>query len=71
MPHISIRVSEQEKSQMENYAKLHGANLSDVVKTIFFSKLEDDFDLKLIHEYETEPDKTTYSHEEVKKMLGL
>ena len=71
MPHVSIRVSEQEKREMENYAKFQGRTLSDVLKAVFFDKLEDEFDLKLIKEYEDEPDKTTYSHEEVKKMLGI
>ncbi|MCL2081137.1 MAG: DUF6290 family protein [Oscillospiraceae bacterium] len=71
MPHISIRVSEQEKKQMEHYAALHGQNLSDVIKSAFFIRLEDEFDLKLIEEYEADPDKTTYPHEEVKRMLGL
>ena len=71
MPHISIRVSEQEKYQMETYAKLQGLNLSDAIKSVFFEKLEDEFDLKLIQEYESDPDKTAYSHDEVKKMLGL
>jgi hypothetical protein len=40
-----------------------------VIKSAFFEKLEDEFDLKLIREYEADSDKTTYSHEEVKKML--
>ena len=56
---------------MENYARLQGLNLSDVIKTVFFNRLEDEFDLRLIQEYEAEPDKTTHTHQEVKKMLGL
>jgi len=71
MPHISIRVSEQEKNQIESYAKLQGLNLSEAIKLAFFSKLEDEFDISLIQEYESDPNEITYSHEEVKKLLGL
>ncbi|MDR2355142.1 MAG: DUF6290 family protein [Clostridiales Family XIII bacterium] len=46
MPHVSSRVSEQEKIWMESYAKLHGLNLSDAVKAAFFEKSEDAYDLK-------------------------
>lgn len=56
---------------MESYAKLHGINLSEAIKEAFFEKLEDEFDLKVIAEYESDPDKKTYSHEEVKTMLGI
>lgn len=71
MAHVSLRVSEQEKAWMESYAKLHGVNLSDAIKAAFFEKLENEYDLKTIREYEAAPDLKTYSHEEVRKMLEL
>jgi len=71
MAHVSLRVTDQEKSWMESYAKLHGVKLSEAIKEAFFEKLEDEFDLKVISEWEANPDKTTYSHDEVKKMIGL
>lgn len=71
MPHVSLRVSEQEKNLMESYAKLHDVNLSDAVKSAFFEKLEDEYDLKAIREYEAATDKKMYSHADVGKMLGL
>jgi len=71
MPHVSLRVTEQEKNWMESYAKMHDVNLSDAIKTIFFNKLEDEYDLKAIREYESDPDKKMYTHEEVGKMLGI
>lgn len=74
MPHVSLRVSEQEKSWMESYAKLHGVNLSEAIKAAFFEKLEDEYDLQTIRKYEAEKGKGTmkfYSHDEVGKMLGL
>lgn len=74
MPHVSLRVSEQEKKWMESYAKLHGVNLSDAIKTAFFEKLEEEYDLNIIREHETEKEKGNveyYSLDEVKKELGL
>jgi len=54
MPHISLRVTEQEKELMENYAKMCNIKLSEVIKSIFFEKLENEFDMKIIQEYEEE-----------------
>ena len=69
MPHISLRVSENEKAWMENYAHLHSVSLSDVIKAAFFEKLEDEYDIKTIRAYEADPDPRLYTHEEVGKML--
>ena len=74
MPHVSLRVTDEEKKWMESYAKLQGLNLSDAIKEAFFEKLEYEYDLKVIKEYEAEKAKGNikfYSHAEVKKMLGL
>lgn len=74
MAHVSLRVSDEEKKWMESYAKLHGVNLSDAVKSAFFEKLEDEYDLKTIKEYEADKKKGAiefYSLDEVKKELGL
>ena len=74
MPHVSLRVTEQEKKWMESYAKVQGINLSEAIKEAFFEKLEDEYDLKAVREYEEEKAKGNmkhYSHEEVGKMLGL
>lgn len=71
MAHVSLSVTDQEKAWMESYAKLHGINLSEAIKEAFFEKLDDEYDLKVIAEYEADPDKTFYSHKEVAKELGL
>lgn len=71
MPHVSLRVSEKEKNWMESYAKLHGLNLSDAIKMAFFEKLEDEYDLKTIRDYEKEKPGKFYSLKEVSKELGL
>ncbi len=74
MAHVSLRVTDEEKAWMESYAKVHGVNLSEAIKEAFFDKLEDEYDIKRIREYEAEKAKgtlKTYTHEEVKEMLGL
>jgi hypothetical protein len=74
MPHVSLRVTEQEKNWMESYARVQGINLSEAIKEAFFEKLEDEYDLKAIKEYEEEKAKGNvkyYSIDEVKKRLGL
>jgi len=74
MPHVSLRVTDQEKSWMESYAKLQGLNLSDAIKEAFFEKLEDEYDLKTIREYEEEKARGNmkhFTHDEVRSILGL
>ena len=58
---------------MDNYARLHGINLSDAIKSVFFERLEDELDLKLVQEYQNEKQQgeRNYSLEEVIKELEL
>ena len=71
MPHVSLRVSDQEKIWMESYAGLHNISLSDAIKAAFFEKLEDEYDLETIREYEKEGISRFYSMSEVAKELGV
>ena len=74
MAHVSLRVTEEEKAWMDNYAKLHGVNLSDAVKEAFFEKLEDEYDLNCIKRHEVEKAKGNMKYftiEEVKKDLNF
>ncbi|AEC01429.1 type II toxin-antitoxin system RelB family antitoxin [Parasphaerochaeta coccoides] len=74
MPHITFRVSDQEKSWIDSYAQVNGVSISDAVKTVFFEKLEHEYDLKIIQEFEAEKKSGSlkvYSHNEVGKMLEL
>ena len=71
MPHVSLRVSDQEKIWMESYASLHNISLSDAIKAAFFEKLEDEYDLNTIREYEKEGAGRFYSMSEVTKELGV
>ena len=74
MPHISLRVTEEEKNMMDGYAKVHNFSLSEAIKEAFFQMLEDEYDLRTIREHEVEKAKGNvryYSHEEIVRELGL
>lgn len=74
MAHISLRVTDKEKKIMENYANFHGITLSDAIKDVFFKKLEDEYDLQTIAEFEIaeKNDEVEYkTFEEVIDDLGL
>jgi len=74
MPHITMRVSPEEKTWMESYANIQGLSLSDALKELFIEKMEDEYDLKIIAEHEktvAEGLVKYYNHEEVAKELGL
>ena len=70
---VSIRMTEEEKRLADSYAKLNGVSLSEAIKRAYFEKIEDEYDIALVDaalkEYEKNP--KTYTHDEIKKMLGL
>ena len=70
---VSIRMTEEEKQLGVAYSKLNGSSLSEAMKRAYFEKIEEEYDIALadaaLREYEKNP--KTYSHEEVKKILGL
>lgn len=70
---FSIRLNDEERKLAESYAKIHGLSLGEAFKNALFEKIEDEYDVacaELAHEeYLKNP--TTYTHEEVKKFLGL
>jgi len=74
MPHVSLRVTEEEKKTMEIFAKVQGVNLSEAIKEVFFQRLEDEYDLQLIKEHrerKARGEMKYYTHEQVGKELGL
>ena len=68
---ISIDFTDDERRIAEEYAKLHNANLSDLIKDAFFEKIEDEYDVKLSDQVMKDSSKDTYSLDEMKKLLGL
>ena len=70
---ISIRMTDEEKQLADAYAKLKGISLSEAIKRSYFEKIEEEYDIALadvaLREYEK--NLKTYTHHEIKKMLGL
>ena len=69
-----LRMTTEERTIAENYAKLHGINIAEAFKRALFEHIEDEYDLKLFEEYEADKAKgnvKTYSHEEVWKEFDL
>ncbi len=70
---ISIRMTDEEKQLADAYAKINGVSLSEAIKRAYFERIEEEYDIALadaaLREYEKNP--KTYSHEELKKILGL
>jgi uncharacterized protein (DUF1778 family) len=50
MPYISLRVSEEEKAIIRQYAELHGISLSSAIKNVFFEKVDQDFIIESIRQ---------------------
>jgi len=74
MSMITLRVSEEEKEVLQRYADFTGVSLSEFIKTRVIESIEDEYDLKMIEEYEKNKknNKTeVYSLDEVKKLLGI
>ena len=68
---ITLRVSEEEKEVLQRYADFTGVSLSEFIKTRVIESIEDEYDLKMIEEYEKNSKKEYYSLDEVKKLLGI
>lgn len=47
---FSIRLSQEEKSLAESYAKLHAVSLGEAFKRALFEKIEDEHDIALAEE---------------------
>jgi len=71
MSMITLRVSEEEKEVLQRYADFTGVSLSEFIKTRVIESIEDEYDLKMIEEYEKNRKKEFYSLDEVKKLLGI
>ena len=71
MSMITLRVSEEEKEVLQRYADFTGVSLSEFIKTRVIESIEDEYDLKMIEEYEKNRKKEYYSLDDVKKLLGI
>lgn len=47
---FSIRLTEEEKSLAESYARLHSMSLAEAFKRALFEKIEDEYDIVIANE---------------------
>ena len=70
---FAIRLTAEEKTLAESYARLHSLSVGEAFKKALFDKIEEEYDIAVADEaykeYVANP--KTYSHEEVKDILGL
>lgn len=74
MSTITIRLNEDEQRTFNEYAKLYDMPLSTLFKKTLEERIEDEIDMKMIKEYEEDVKNgnfEVYTHDEVKKILGL
>jgi len=71
MDTITIRLNKEESQIFKEYAALNDMPLSTLFKKTLEEKMEDEFDMQVIREYENEDSHETYSHEELKEDLDL
>ena len=69
---VTVRLSEHENNLIRDFAALQGENVSSLIRRLVLEHIEDELDLNTyytaIAEYEADPEKKTYSFEEVKRM---
>ncbi len=71
---ISVRVTDEEKQMLEKAKDIYNCGVSTLLKKITFEKLADDFDLKIIKDYESKKQNKTLELlpiDEVWKELGI
>ena len=71
---ISVRVNNKELAMLENASKIYGCGISGMIKQIVFEKLEDEYDMRAIADYETAKANNTLKTrpiEELWEELGL
>lgn len=74
MSTVTVRLNPQEQKAFTEYAKLLGMPLSTLLKKTLEEKMEDEFDMKSILNYEDDLKSNsveTFDHNKLKEMLGL
>lgn len=70
---ISVRLDDNDGRLLRKYAKINDISISELVRRAVREKIEDECDLeaydRAMKEYKADP--AEYSHDEVRKALGL
>lgn len=70
---VSIRFNDSELAAIKTYATSYGMTVSECIRRAILEQIEDEYDLQVFEEAYAEYKKNpvTYTHEEVKKELGI
>jgi uncharacterized protein (DUF1778 family) len=70
---ITLRADTKQKKLISEYAKMHGETMSGFILETVLDRIEDDIDLRDMEEAIAEHRKNpvTYTHDEIKRELGL
>lgn len=71
---ISVRVSDEEKEAFSKFSKLYDKPISSLMKEFFIQRIEDEYDMKIIEDYEKDVaagKESLTSWEDVVKELDL
>ncbi len=71
---VSVRFNEEESKLLRQVSALYGCGVSSLIKRLAFEKLEDEYDLQIMRDYEAEKTAGTLEtipYEEVRKSLDL
>jgi RHH-type transcriptional regulator, rel operon repressor / antitoxin RelB len=73
---VSLRLSDRDDALIRKYAEIHNLDLSSFIRETVLARIEEDYDLALFDRVWEETREETreeerYSHDQVKKELGL
>ena len=65
---FSIRLTEEEKSLAESYAKIHSISLEEAFKQALFERIEDEYDIAIAEEAYSEYVKSGFKSRPISKL---
>ena len=54
MSTISLRVPDEELRILKSYAKINNCSLSEIIRVTMLERIEEEYDLRVLSEYENE-----------------
>lgn len=68
---INIRFNKEQLKVIDELQKVYNMPVSTMLKKIIFEKIEDDFDIQVVKNYESKTTNKTYSFDEYIERYGI
>ncbi len=69
---LSVRCTPEDEKIIKTYAATQDKSVSELLRELVMEKIEEEYDLEIVHEYLVKKDKKTlFTADEVEKELGL